>query len=69
MDTPYLLSSIDDVLREVEPSDGRPPDDGVMSGRRVRHLHRAELKERLAQGHAAQQQLPVVVKVTFKTSK
>jgi hypothetical protein len=53
----YLLSSIDDVFRKRETSDRRPSDDGVMPGRRVRHLHCVELQERLAQRNSTQQEL------------
>lgn len=55
----HLLAAVDDVFREGESPDGRAADDRVVSGRRVRHLHRAELQERLAQGHPTQNELSV----------
>ena len=53
----HLLAAVDDVLREGESADGGAADDRVVAGRRVRHLHRAELQERLAQRHPTQKQL------------
>ncbi len=58
----HLLPPVDDVLREVEPPDRGPPHDRVVSWRGVGHLHGAELEEALAEGDAAQEQLPELIK-------
>ena len=55
----HLLAAVDDVFREGESADGGAADDRVVSGRRVGHLHRAELQERLAQSHPTQNELSV----------
>ena len=55
---PHLFSSVYDVLWEGESARAGPADDGMMTRRCVRHLHRAELQERLPQDNTTQQQLP-----------
>lgn len=53
----YLLATIDDIFGEVQATGRRSPDHRMMAGRRMRHLHRTELQEGLAQRDATQQQL------------
>ena len=38
-----LFAAVDDILGEAEPADAGTADDRVMPGRRMRHLHGAEL--------------------------
>ena len=56
----HLFAAVDDVFWEGESADGGAADDRVVAGRRVRHLHRAELQERLAQRYPTQQQLSAI---------
>lgn len=53
----HLFSAVDNILGEGESPDGGASDDRVVSRRRVGHLHRAKLQERLAQGHSTQDEL------------
>ena len=53
-----LLAAVDDVLGKRQSADARSADDRVVAGRRVGHLHGAELEERLAEDDATEDQLP-----------
>ena len=55
---PYLFTPVDDVLGETESAGTGSADHAVVTGRRVCHLHRGKLQERLAQRGAAHEQLP-----------
>lgn len=54
-----LFAAIDDVLSKAEPTRRGSAHDGVVSRRRMRGLHRVEMKERLAESHFAKQHLTV----------
>ena len=53
----HLFSPVDDVLGVGQAVDAGPPDDGVVPGGGVRHLHGTELQEGLAQRHPTEQHL------------
>lgn len=54
----FLTCSVDDVLGQSEAVNARPAGDGVVTRRRMSHLHGAELQEGFTQSHPAEQQVP-----------
>ena len=52
-DETYLLSSVYNILSEWESFRAGAPNNGMMSGRRMRNLRSCEMVERLTQGDAA----------------